>query len=275
MPHFMCATCGTQFGATAAEPEQCPICEDERQYVPPDGQKWTTLDELRRTHRNRIEEIEPGLIGIGAEPSFAIGQRALLVRSPGGNVLWDCISLIDDETVAAVRAQGGIDAIAVSHPHYYSSMVEWSRAFDAPIYLHAADREWVMRLDAAIHFWEGETHVLSEGMTLVRAGGHFAGGTILHWSDGAGGQGAILSGDIIMVVPDTGWVSFMYSYPNLIPLPAEEVQRVAGSVAAYQFDRIYGAWWDRVLPSGGKEAVSRSAQRYIEVIEGRGSRKFR
>ena len=275
MPSFMCATCGSQFAVTTAEPDTCPICDDERQYVPPAGQKWTTIEELRTTHSNRIEEIEPGLIGIGTEPSFAIGQRALLIQSSGGNVLWDCISLLDDATVTAINALGGIHAIAISHPHYYSSMVEWSRAFDAPIYLHVADREWVMRPDEAIHYWEGETHALDDEMTLVRAGGHFAGGTILYWSRGAGGAGAILSGDIIMVVPDTGWLSFMYSYPNLIPLPVEEVRRVAASVEPYEFDRIYGAWWDRVLYSDGKTAVARSAQRYADVIEGRGNRRFR
>lgn len=275
MPYFMCATCGSQFAATTAEPDACRICEDERQYVPTGGQKWTTLEELQTTHTNRIEEVEPGLVGIGTEPSFAIGQRALLIQSPGGNVLWDCVSLVDAATVTAVNALGGIDAIAISHPHYYSSMVEWSRAFDAPIYLHVADREWVMRPDAAVHYWEGETHTLGKGMTLVRAGGHFPGGTILHWSSGAGGRGAILSGDIIMVVPDTGWVSFMYSYPNLIPLPVEEVQRVTASIEPYEFECIYGAWWDRVLYSDGKAAVARSAQRYADVIDGRGDRRFR
>jgi hypothetical protein len=71
--------------------------------VPPDGQRWTTLEELRHDHRHRLEEQEPGLTGIGTEPSFAIGQRALLVRSPAGNVLWDCITLIDEETVASRR----------------------------------------------------------------------------------------------------------------------------------------------------------------------------
>jgi hypothetical protein len=275
MAHFICATCGTQFGTTTAEPDSCPICEDERQYVPGGGQRWTTLDDLRITHSNRIEEVEPGLIGIGTEPAFAIGQRALLVQTPGGNVMWDCVSLLAADTIALVRARGGIKAIAISHPHYYSSMVEWSRTFDAPIYLHSADREWVMRSDGAIHFWDGETYPLWDGMTLVRVGGHFAGGTVLHWAAGGMGQGAILSGDIVMVVPDAGWVSFMYSYPNLIPLPVEEVQRVAVSVEPFEFDRIYGAWWDRVLLSGGKAAVARSAQRYMEVLERRGERRFR
>jgi hypothetical protein len=272
---FICATCGTQFAPAESEPESCPVCEDERQWAPALGQAWTTLEDLRQNHRNRIEEIEPGLIGIGTEPTFAIGQRALLLRTPQGNVLWDCISLIDDETRAFVREQGGISAIASSHPHYYSSMVEWGHAFNAPIHLHAADRHWVMRPDPAITFWEGESHDLGEGLTLIRGGGHFPGGTMLHWAAGAEGRGALLSGDIITVVPDQGWVSFMYSYPNLIPLPAAEVRAVAASVEPFPFDRIYGAWWPRVVPNGAKDAVRRSADRYVEVVEGRGARKYR
>ena len=132
---FICATCGTQFAPSAEPPEHCPVCEDERQYVGWSGQRWTTLDELRRQHTNRIRD-DLGLTGIGTEPSFAIGQRALLVRSAQGNVLWDCITLIDDATVSAVRELGGIRAIAISHPHYYSCVVEWSHAFDAAVHLH-------------------------------------------------------------------------------------------------------------------------------------------
>src|SRR5919206_1429521 len=125
MPYFICVTCGTQFADTQTQPDACPVCEDERQYLPPEGQQWTTLDVLQQDHANRIEEIEPGLTGIGTEPSFAIGQRALLVQREQGNILWDCISLIDDRTVSAIEERGGISAIAISHPHYYSSMVEW------------------------------------------------------------------------------------------------------------------------------------------------------
>lgn len=264
---FICKTCGTQFQESEQPPEHCLICEDERQYIGWDGQQCTTLDELRRDHQNIIQELEPGLTGIGTQPDFAIAQRALLVHSPQGNILWDCISLIDEPTVAAVKALGGISAIAISHPHYYSSMVEWSRAFDAPVYLHAADREWVMRPDPCLRFWEGETQSLGKGLTLIRCGGHFAGGTVLHWDRGAGGQGALLSGDILTVVSDRRYVSFMYSYPNLIPLPADRVRKIAAAVAPYRFDRIYGAWWPRVVQSGGNEAVSRSAQRYIRALE--------
>ncbi|NTU80109.1 MAG: MBL fold metallo-hydrolase [Chloroflexales bacterium] len=207
--HFICRTCGTQFAASVEPPAACPICQDERQYVGYAGQQWTTLDELRREHTNRIEEVEPGLTGIGTVPGFAIGQRALLVQTPEGNVLWDCITLLDEATVAAVRALGGIRTIAISHPHYYATMVEWAQTFDATIYLHADDRAQVMRPDPAITFWEGETLPLFGGLTLIRCGGHFAGGQVLHWPDGAAGRGAMLTGDIIMVAQDRRYVSFM------------------------------------------------------------------
>jgi hypothetical protein len=264
---YVCATCGTQFAPSAGPPERCDICEDGRQYVGWSGQQWLTLEELRRDHHNEIRD-DLGLTGIGTTPSFAIGQRALLVRSPLGNLLWDCVTLVDDPTVAAVRALGGIRAIAISHPHYYSSMVEWSRCLDAPVYLHASDRRWVMRPDVAIEFWSGQTKPLWDSMTLIRAGGHFDGGTVLHWPGGAdgGGAGALLAGDIIQVAQDRRWVSFMYSYPNYIPLSAAKVDRIVAAVEPFAFDRLYGAWWDRNVASDAKGAVRRSADRYQQAI---------
>lgn len=267
MPNYICLTCGTQFAAGEAPPAHCLICEDERQYIGPNGQQWTTLEALQKDYHNVIKPAEPNLTGIGTHPSFTIGQRALLVQTPQGNVLWDCISLIDSPTIAVVNALGGISAIAISHPHYYSSMVEWGRAFNAPVYLHAADRQWVMRPDPIITFWEGETRSLVEGVTLIRGGGHFEGGAILHWAAGAEGKGALLTGDILQVVADRRYLSFMYSYPNMIPLPAAEVRRLAATVEPYSFDRIYGAWWDKVIETGAKAAVALSAARYIRAIQ--------
>ena len=267
MPNFICKTCGTQFAETDTPPAHCPICEDERQYVGHDGQRWTTLGELQEDHQNRVERLEPNLTGIGTEPKFAIGQRALLVQTSEGNLLWDCVSLLDEATVEVLNGLGGVQGIAISHPHYYSSVIEYARAFNAPVHLHAADREWLMRPGDEINFWEGESQPLFGGLTLVRAGGHFAGGTVLHWPNGVGGRGTLLTGDIIQVVPDRRFVSFMYSYPNLIPLPAKEVEHVAGSVEPLEFERIYGAWWDAVVREDAKEAVRRSAARYIEAIK--------
>lgn len=267
MPNYICITCGTQYPTTDSPPTRCPICEDERQYVRAGGQQWTTLEQLRETHTNRLAPKERGLFGIGTEPHFAIGQRALLVQSAGGNILWDCIALLDDATTRWIEALGGLSAIAISHPHYYTTMVEWAHAFDVPVYLHAADRAWVMRPDSHIDFWSGEMREIGDGMTLLRLGGHFPGGQVLHWRDGAEGRGALLTGDIIQVVPDTRWVSFMYSYPNLIPLPADTVRGIADAVQPWPFDRIYGAWWGRNILTNAKDAVQRSAERYVAALE--------
>lgn len=266
----ICTTCGTEFPNGPA-PASCPICEDERQHVNPAGQRWTSLPDLSRTHRNAFKEAEPGLIGIGIEPHFAIGQRALLVMTPAGNVLWDCIPLFDEATRRIIEALGGLTAIAVSHPHYYSAMDTWSEAFGGvPIRLHEADRAWVMRPSDAIQFWSGDTLEILPGVTAIRAGGHFAGGTVLHWATGANGNGALLVGDVLQVAPDRRHVSFMRSYPNYIPLSAKVVGRITDRIAPYPFERMYGAFWGREIPFGAKDAVARSAHRYIDGISGRG-----
>jgi hypothetical protein len=271
--HPICITCGTQFEASERPPERCPVCEDERQFVGWAGQEWTTLEDLCARHRLTLQDEGDGLLGIGCEPRFAIGQRALLVpagaaEGRGGNVLWDCISLIDDAAVRVVQAQGGLAAIAISHPHYYASMVEWSRAFDrAPIYLHVDERKWVMRSDPAIVFWEGERLEIGGGLTLLRLGGHFAGAQVLHWAGGAHGRGALLAGDILQVVQDRRFVSFMYSYPNYVPLSAASVRRIVAALEPYAFERVYGAWFGAVVRADAKAAVRRSAERYIQALE--------
>ena len=265
---YICETCGAQHAPSAQPPGGCAICIDERQYVGADGQRWTTLAQLRSHHRADIREAEPGLTGIGCTPSFGIGQRPLLIQNPAGagNVLWDCMALLDDEIIKAVRARGGLAAIAISHPHFYTSMVEWSRAFAAPIHLHAADRAWVMRPDDAIRFWDGDQHELMPGLTLLRLGGHFPGGTVLHWAAGQAGRGALLTGDILQVVADRRWVSFMRSYPNLIPLPATTVGEMVAALDPWPFERLYGGWFDRVVDSDAKAAVRRSADRYRQAL---------
>jgi hypothetical protein len=266
MHAFICATCGTQYPPSEAPPASCPICLDERQFLPPGGQRWTTPESLRITHLNAWRLYEPDLWGVGTTPSFAIGQRALLVRTPSGNVLWDCTSLLDEASTGLVRALGGLTGIAISHPHYYSAMVDWAHAFDCPVWLHEADRKWVMRPDPAIRFWSGPTHRLSDGLTLVNAPGHFDGATMLHWATGADGRGALLSGDIVQVAADQKSAGFMRSYPNWIPLNASTVRGIARAIEPYPFERVYGAWWDRVIAADGKAAVARSVERYLRWI---------
>ena len=273
MTNYICFTCGAQQAESEGPPERCIICEDERQYVGPAGQRWTTLEGMTGAgYRNQFREVrdEPGLWSINTQPRFAIGQRALLVQTPGGNFLWDCITYIDEATVERVRELGGLAGISVSHPHFYSSMIEWSHAFGGvPVYIPGADAEWVVRPDPVVQWYEGSQEVLPS-LTLVQTGGHFEGSAALHWAAGTGGRGALLGGDSIAVVQDRRWVTFMRSYPNYIPLPEPLIRGILAAVEPYDFDRIHGCWWETTLDGDAKAAVRRSAERYIRWTRGEG-----
>lgn len=266
MDCYICKTCGVQYSPTERPPEHCVICEDERQYIGHDGQQWTTMGELQAAgHRNEIREHEPGLVGVCTEPRVGIGQRALLVQTPAGNLLWDAITYLDDETVRRLNELGGVQAISSSHPHFYGAMVEWARAFGATVWVPEADRQWVTYSDPVVRYWRASEEVLP-GVTLVQTGGHFPGSAVVHWAAGADGRGALLTGDSISVVQDRRWLTFMWSYPNTIPLSELEVRGIAAAVEPYEFERIYGGWWASICQSDAKAAVRRSAERYIRHI---------
>ncbi|HVU10481.1 MAG TPA: hypothetical protein VHD90_04350 [Phototrophicaceae bacterium] len=266
MPKYICVTCGTQYPESDQPPARCPICADERQYVNPNGQQWTTLAALRPITQMLIEPVEPHLYHLKPEPKIGIGQFAHLVQTPNGNILWDCVPFIDDATIKAINDLGGISAIAISHPHFHTVMVEWSRAFNnAPIYIHAGNQPDVVQPDDAIHYWDSGTLELMDGITLIHCGGHFAGSSVLHWRDGADGRGVLLTSDTIDVVQDTRWVTFMYSYPNLIPLPPSKVRKIVAAVEPFAYDRVYESFGGVMTPDA-KAKVHASAERYIRAI---------
>ncbi|RXT50996.1 MBL fold metallo-hydrolase [Bradyrhizobium betae] len=266
MPLWTCETCGAQFPDSKRPPATCPICEDERQYVNWKGQAFFTGEALAERHRLVLRD-DLGLTGLALEPSFAIGQRALLVPLVEGCVMWDCVPLATPAAIAHVRSLGGLKAIAISHPHYYGALADWSEAFGGvPVYLHEDDRQWVTRQHSSVVHWAGDHHRISDDVTLLRTGGHFAGATMLHHARGADGKGALLTGDIAQVTMDRRFVSFMYSYPNYMPLNAAAVRRIAAAVEPLAFDRIYGAWWGRNVASGAKAAFAASVARYIAAI---------
>lgn len=267
MPEFICTACGTQFPASEAPPDACPICDEERQYVPAAGQSWTTLPALAGSRRNAFHQYEPGVIGIGTEPPFAIGQRAMLIRTPAGNVLWDCVAFLDEATVTLIEGLGGLAAIAISHPHFYTTMGTWSRAFgDVPIHLHGDDRDWIFNPGPNVRLWEGGSFDLLPDVTLIRCGGHFPGANVLHWAGGAGGKGIVCSGDTLTVTVDRKFLTFMWSYPNMIPLPPKTIRAIAAAMAPYAFDTLYGHYWDRVIASNAKAVFDRSIGRYLKAI---------
>src|SRR5262245_56461102 len=266
---WVCVTCGVQNTPSAAPPESCVICEDERQYVGPQGQEWTTVASLRPHHRNVLTEEEPGLVGVRTEPRFAIGQRAFLVETPEGNVLWDCVSLLDEATIVTLRARGQVSAIAVSHPHFHASMVDWSNALGGvPIWIHESDRAWVRRPHPVVRTWSDTPPALPGGLRLVHVGGHFEGSQVLLWPSGASGKGVLLVADMPNVCSDTRWVTFMRSYPNFIPLSAKAVDRVVAPLEKLQFDRIYGWSPERTVRSDAKGALLRSRLRHQRALAG-------
>ena len=266
MPLWTCFQCGAQFPGSDAPPRACLICEDERQFVNWQGQSFLDREEMRVRYRVAFRD-DLGIVGLRIEPSFAIGQRALLLCEADGCVMWDCVPLATDEAVAHVRSLGGLKAIAVSHPHFYGAVADWSEAFGGvPVYLHGDDRQWVTRPHPAIVPWSGETQKISDDMTLLRTGGHFPGATVLHWTKAAEGRGALFVGDIAMVAMDRRHVSFMYSYPNYIPLGEAAVRRIADVLAPLAFDRVHGAWWDRNIATGAKAAFEASVARHLKAI---------
>ena len=267
MTAWICRTCGIEHADTSAPPAVCRICSDERQYVLPTGQQWTTLEELSTEgRRGAVEDVEIGLFGVTVTPKVGIGQRALLLQTPSGNLLWDPIGYVDDDLAAAVAALGGVAVVAASHPHMFGVQVAWSHRFDsAPVYVAAADREWLQRDDPVIRVWDQEVEVLP-GVTLHRVGGHFPGSAVARFT-GADGRGVLLSGDTVVGTPDERWVSFLRSDPNKIPLSATTVEKVADRVTALEFDRLYDNYWGRVR-SDAALWVRRSADRYIAWVRG-------
>ena len=268
MTVWSCATCANQYPDTPQPPDRCVICSDERQWVPPGGQRWTSLPELAGLgHRSDLREVEAGLLGIGAEPLVGIGQRGLLVQTNRGNLLWDPPGFVDDDALEIVRVLGGLAAVTASHPHFYGTMVEWSRVFGAEILIPTADRAWVTRPDPAIRLWSGRAEVLP-GVTLVQCGGHFDGSAVLHWADGAGGRGVLLAGDTIMVTPGEDRVTFVRSAPNRLPLPESEVRRVLNAVDGLSYDRIYSGWWTPAVHQNAESIVRQAGRRYIQWLTG-------
>ncbi|MEI6945955.1 MBL fold metallo-hydrolase [Paraflavisolibacter sp. H34] len=261
----ICATCGTRYAEDRFDPDHCLVCLDDRQYIGEGGQSWTSHDELAKTRTIRFARLQEGLLDLRIAPAFAIGQRAHLVLSPAGNILWDCLPFLDAPTVAYLHSLGGLRAVTISHPHYYGLMTEWARAFDCPVYLHQNDAQWVMDPDPRITFWEGKGKTLWDGIRMVHTAGHFPGSTVLHLPH-HGPRGTLLTGDSIFVSRDRKQVGAMYSYPNYIPLGAAAIKYLAEQVRPLAFDSLHGAFDGQDLPSGAYDIFARSMDKYLQIV---------
>ncbi|KAK8203879.1 beta-lactamase-like protein [Phyllosticta capitalensis] len=280
---LICVACGTQFDVPASKPlASCRICDDPRQFVPPTGQRWTSLAEMRGKYENKWEQdpVEPSMWSIWTEPKFAIGQRAILIETPEGNVLWDLITYLDEKTIEFIHSRGPLLAIVISHPHYYTTHLHWSSIFDAcPVYTAIEDASWFSREDAspvpARHFIADTPFQIpispsldkADAVTALKPGGHFPGSLVLHF------RRLLLIADTFVTVPSgmnphpldptvakrlvpdastplpppeplpgTTTYSFMWSIPNMIPLGPADLSAMWHAVKGFRWDSTHGAF---------------------------------
>lgn len=267
MSSWICNTCATEYPAADHAPKSCAICEDERQWVPPCGQQWTRRDALTKTHKTFIQEIEPGLFGIGLTPNFAIGQIATFIPHPEGGILWDGLPFLDQAAVDFIQSKGGLRAITMSHPHLYGALASNAKLFgDVPVYLSSADKEWLAHPSDNVVFFDAPTLDLDHGVAVEVVGGHFDGSAFLHWSGARDGKGVVLGGDTLYASSDRKYVSFLYSTPNRVPLGLNAVRRIVSRTGKYDFDRLYCSWFDTFVPCDAKNAVLRSEERWRRIF---------
>ncbi|TNC51390.1 MBL fold metallo-hydrolase [Mumia zhuanghuii] len=261
----ICATCGVEFSEPL--PEVCPICADERQWVPAAGQRWTTTGDLAAAGQTLVwTDREPGRAEITTEPHVGIGQTAQLVTTETGSLLWDPPGYVDDETARRILERGPVLAVAASHPHMFGVQTAWGEALDAPVLVCASDAGWLGRRTERVQLWEDD-HALAPGLSLHRVGGHFVGAAVAHWTADATGRGLLLSGDTVFPNPDRRSVGFMRSYPNKIPLSAGVVQAIADRLARFDFDRIVGNFGN-LIDGDAKAVLEYSAARHIAWVRG-------
>ena len=261
--YIICTACGTQYPESKGILPVCPICADDRQAVPENGQTWTSLNLLTDNHSVIIEKIKEQLYELKMAPSFAIGQRALLVITPGGNILWDCIALLSKPTIEFIKSKGGLKAITFSHPHYYTTMNDWAAIFNCPVYIHQKDEAWIFNKGNYISLWSGLEKELWDGIRIINVGGHFPGSCILHVPF-LSPAGTILCGDTFYISPSKKHMAIMYSYPNRIPLPMHEIQRIEKQMEVIPFDSMHGFYDYQNIYADAKFILENSLAKYSE-----------
>ncbi|EEU36317.1 uncharacterized protein NECHADRAFT_52669 [Fusarium vanettenii 77-13-4] len=255
---LICTNCGTQYAETSNLPE-CRICEDPRQCITPAGQTWTTLKELKaKGHKNAFErqENDSKVVEIWTEPKFAIGQGSCFIQTPHGNVMWDCIAFLDQDTVNKINELGGLKFIVISHPHMYTTWADWSRTFKCPVYVSEPDSIWINRRDAPgaeLRIITDKYTELLPGLTTAICGGHFDGSMVMHSAVPNTDLPSLFVTDTIFIVasghnPDPGKRSdiisyqFLRSFPNIIPLAPDVVLQIWRSLKPFEFKATYGVW---------------------------------
>ena len=168
--------------------------------------------------------------------------------------------------------------IQISHPHFYNTHLDWAAAFNCPVYLASDEQEWLCRTEPPSstprrRFIEGPTGAAQEiipGVTAIKCGGHFPGSLVLHWSSAK----ILCLADTIMTVPSglsfhesrqpgTNTYSFMWSYPNMIPLAPTALKGIWDAVSPFEFETTFGGFpGQNVRRKDAKKLVLESMQNW-------------
>lgn len=260
----ICKTCGTRYHPDNFDVTKCPICLDERQFVKDGEQYWVSYDEIQQNYLIHINQLRSDVFELKMLPDFAIGQKAHLLITSNGNVLWDCLPFFDKPTADFISAKGGLKLIAISHPHFYGIMDEWAHYFNCPIYLNSKDENWIMDNQRNIQLWNSDMIEIFPHIHIVNVEGHFPGSSVLFY-DQANKPGTIFTGDSIYLSRDKKHLSSMYSYPNLIPLKPAILFEVFARIRKLDFDSLYGAFSWQNLEKGAKSIFRHSYEKHQRI----------
>lgn len=196
-----------------------------------------------------------------------------------------------------INSKGTLKAIVISHPHFYTTHLEWAAQFNCPVYIASDDAEWLSREDRkGVRRWIKGTSEIIPGVTAIQCGGHFDGSGVLHW------ENKLFIADTMMSVPvrlprfflnhthlkreysvdahqsgfynagqakrdqKTTTFSFMWSYPNMIPLPPNEIHGIWKALKPFEFDTTYGGFpGQNVTRKDLKKQVLESMKIFIKI----------
>ncbi|SAM65050.1 uncharacterized protein UBRO_20111 [Ustilago bromivora] len=268
------------------------VSTDDRRYPCPTGQAYTSQRQLlpKTTFQFVPEESDDRILRLKFYPPVAIGQTAILLLTRYGAVIWDCCGFVSVELVEQVcklSPTGKVAAIFISHPHFFGTSLTWAKMLNCNVFISRLDRQWYQRGLDSTHPHPGlaarKQYIIEiqedrsippqiPSVTLIRCGSHFPGSKALHWDRDAESQlcpdakgAAVFCADTFMVMPDCKRFTFAYSFPNNIPLPPHDVEKIWMQMRPFQWSATFGGWSSRQILSDSRSTLLRSARYYIKM----------
>ena len=254
MTHYCCTNCGF-WQRRFDVPTWCPVCEDYRHPLPPEGYAFRTTSEVANRQRVTWDEPIDGVTRFGTAPSIGIGSCGYLIESPGGNIHFDGCGWYDDDALTHIESRGGVAYLAASHAHVFGAMWRVAERFAPRVVFQAEALPFCQALSVTLPF--DESYALSPGMVLHRTAGHTPDHTVLHDEQ----NGRLYCGDALKFTfpepgqtvgrPDT--ISCHKAYDAHIPLTHGDCRRYLELFERLDFDAVITPW--EVVPTGGKAAA--------------------